>query len=105
MDSLLSYVYFEEHSPNGTDVVPVTLYQVLMEQQIQREWRSARPGVGDTVPVIHATRVIPEQELKQFAAAWDALRAVITARGVALHVGLWRPNGPWSRVRWHPHDP
>jgi hypothetical protein len=91
MDSLLSYAYLEESCPHCRDVVPVTLYEILLEQQIQREWQPVRRCEGCAEPRGHAVNAIPEVELDRLAAAWDALRVALAARGVRLHVGAWQP--------------
>jgi hypothetical protein len=94
MDSLLSYAYLEEDCPHCRQTIPVTLYQILLEQQLQREWQPIRACERCTVPRDHAVYAVPERELGQLAAAWNTLRAVVTARGVRLQVGIGQPATP-----------
>jgi len=97
MDSLLSYAYLEESCPDSRDVVPVTLHEILLEQQTLREWQPVRRCDGCAAPRGHAVAAIPEDELDRLTAAWEPLCVALAARGVRLHVGVWHPQSSSQR--------
>jgi hypothetical protein len=98
MDSLLAYAYLEDRCSLCNAMVPVTLQEVLLEQQSPRTWRPVRPFGGCMTASGQAANTIPPHELAQLAAAWDALSAALAARGVPLVVGDWqaREVPAWS---------
>ena len=50
MESLLSYAYLEDTCPHCRAIVPVTLHEIRLEQEIEREWQPVRPCTSCSVP-------------------------------------------------------
>ncbi len=93
MDDILSAIYLEDR-PQGA-IYEVTLAQLLVEQQVQGEWRPARPGDAYEPPYLRLLPVMPFDEIAALAAAWQQLVSAAAEHGLRLRVAA--PNRGASR--------
>lgn len=65
------------------DEYGVSLYEVLQEKRLEREWRSARPSRGCHANFDGILNAIPASHLEEVHSAWERLVASLPA-GIQL---------------------
>jgi hypothetical protein len=86
MDDLLTYGGFIEPCNVCGESYILTLRDVLLEQQVSREWTRVRPSC-ESCRVQHErlVDVVPAKELENLGEAWRALSAALDDRNLQLH--------------------
>jgi len=87
MDSLLRYAYIEQRCNACGGSYRVTLYEALVEHQVQREWRSGRHCELCSMPDSLLVSAIPADLLDDLNAAWEQAVCGAMEAGVELKVG------------------
>jgi hypothetical protein len=88
MNSLLQYAYVESRCNACGGSLNITLLDMVMEQQVRREWRSPRPCVDCALENNQPMRVLPEQLVETLQRAWEEIVTAASAAGVELQLGV-----------------
>ena len=92
MDDLLRAIYLEPGTQPSGAAYEVTLAQLLVEQQLQGEWRSVRPDGDYEPPYLRLLPVVPFNEIAALAAAWQRLVSAAAEHGIILRIGAREPT-------------
>lgn len=87
MESILQHAYFERKCPACGGIYQLTLYDILNEYQVRREWQPTRPCSACSFESRQLLTALPEQVVEKLAQAWTDLVRASTAAGLELHVG------------------
>lgn len=87
MDHLLKYAYLTRRCHHCGDQFDLTLYHVLQEHRLEREWQGGRPCDACHSEWPAMVEAVPRAELEGLAQAWDALRSAIEGRSLELRMG------------------
>ena len=85
MTNLLQAASIDQRCPVCGGIYRVTLYDVLQQHRLSKEWQSPRPAHLEPAPVAAA---VPVPELEELAQAWDRLAAVIKAKSLDFHIAV-----------------
>lgn len=84
-DSLLRHAFIEQHCNECGDSYRVTLYDLLLEHRIHREWVSPRPCNVCTAPESRPLlRGLSAPLLEELQGAWEQLAETAAANGLEL---------------------
>jgi hypothetical protein len=88
MDNLLQAALVDEHCNACGDTYRVTLYDLLQEYRLQREWRPGRPTCA-ACSMAHSSLMtaIPEDAVEALSAAWERIAEAARAGGLDLRTG------------------
>lgn len=87
MDSLLRCAYIEEYCHACGGAYRVTLYDMLLEHKVSREWQSPRPCSVCSVESLEYMSLIPETLLVGLDEAWTAIAAAASGAELELKIG------------------
>jgi hypothetical protein len=86
MNSLLRCAYIEERCNSCGGNYRVTLYDMLLEHNVGREWQSPRPCSVCSVESLQYMALIPEALLRRLDRAWTGIAQTATEAGFELKV-------------------
>ena len=69
----LTLIQFQHRCNACGEMYAVTLYEVLQEKQLEREWQSARPSRGCHTNFDALLDAIPAEHLADLDRAWERL--------------------------------
>ena len=89
MSSLLQFAFVDEHCNACGERYRVTLYDLLQEYRVQREWRPGRPLCSAcSVSPSRLLHAIPEAAIEALAAAWEDVVEAARHAGLDLRTGV-----------------
>lgn len=84
MENLLNRAYFRQHCHECGHSYALTLYGVLQEQRIRREWLNHQNREVSDPDTRHIIDTIPEEALEELEAAWERVASASEAAGLSL---------------------
>jgi len=87
MTSLLEHAFVENRCNECGGSYRVTLYDALMEHQVQREWQPVRPCSACSGVTSALATVVPEARLEALNHAWQQVAQAAADAGLDLRLG------------------
>lgn len=88
MDNLLQAAFVDEHCNACGASYRVSLYDLLQEYRLQREWHPGRPTCA-ACSLTHSSLMaaVPEADVEALASAWERVAQGARNAGITLRVG------------------